>query len=124
MLKVIVDTSSILYGFEYRKDVFDAIENRLGRYEAVISRGVLRELDKMGTNKGRKGAAARAALNALKAKNIKVDSTITYVDRWISKNAQADGAAVVTNDSGLAARLLAEGVRVFKMSKSGKIADA
>ncbi|MEM3020507.1 MAG: DUF188 domain-containing protein [Candidatus Micrarchaeaceae archaeon] len=124
MLKVIVDTSAILYGFEYRKDVFDAIENRFGRYEAIISRGVLRELDKMSTNKGKKGAAARAALNALKAKNIKVDSTITYVDRWISKSAQADGAAVVTNDSGLAAKLLSEGVRVFKMSKSGKIADA
>ncbi|EQD36862.1 nucleotide binding protein [mine drainage metagenome] len=121
MRKVIVDTSAILYGFEYRKDVFDAIENRLGRYEATVSRGVLRELDSLGANKGKKGAAARTALNALKAKNIKVDSTITYVDRWISKKALAEGYEVVTNDSGLAAKLLAEGATVFKMSKSGKI---
>ena len=124
MKKVIVDTSAILYGFEYRKDVFEAIENMLGRYDAIISRGVIRELEMMGMNKGKKGAVARTALNTLKAKNIKVDSTITYVDRWISKSALSEGADVVTNDSGLAAKLALEGVRVFKMSKSGKIVDA
>ncbi len=123
MKRVIIDTSAILYGFEYRKDVFDAAENRLGKYEAIVSQGVMRELEGIGGNKGKRGAAARAALVALKAKNIKVDSTITYVDRWISKSARSEGADVITNDSGLAAKLASEGVRVFKMSKSGKVVD-
>lgn len=124
MKKVIVDTSAILYGFDYRKDVFDAIENTLGRHETIVSLGVFRELEGIGSNRGKRGATARAALKALKVKNINVDSTITYVDRWISKSALSEGADVVTNDSGLAAKLASEGIRVFKMSKSGKIVDA
>lgn len=118
----IVDTSSILFGFKYRKDVFEALERQLPLFKPAISRGVLRELGRISLNRGKKGATARVALLALKSKKVDIHNISAGVDDWIVRQAaKARGSVVITNDTELADRLVGRGVACFKLSRSGTL---
>ncbi|MCL5262342.1 MAG: hypothetical protein M1390_00675 [Candidatus Marsarchaeota archaeon] len=122
MRYVIVDTSSILFGLAHRKDVLGIAERSLPGFTPLISSGVIRELRHHSLNKGAKGASARAALSILKLKKIRVDNTSGDVDSWILRKAVSEaGSLVVTNDTPLLRKLRLSGVRVMKLSKSGKL---
>ena len=123
-LEVIIDTSSILFSFEYRKDVFGIVEAEFPHATMSISRGVLRELAAAALNKGRKGAAARTALLAVKSKKLKVYNNNGHVDAWIVGMARASGGkvAIVTNDTLLVKRLHSfQGLRISKLSNDGRL---
>jgi rRNA-processing protein FCF1 len=119
---VIIDTSSILFGFSYNRNVFDTAKEQLPGYRPLVSRGIVRELTRFSAEKGKKGLKARIALLELKAKKIDVDNIGTHADSWILHAARRhSGSAVITNDTALAERLASSNVRVYKMSRSGML---
>lgn len=118
---VIIDTSSILFGFSNKIDVFESVLDAFHGKKIMISSGVLRELRSLSTNRGKKGANARAALAAIKVKNVKVEDILGNVDRWILSSAPSFAAAVITNDTQLAKSLKAKGVKVLKISRDGSL---
>lgn len=120
MGKVFLDTSAILFSFRNKKDIFNIVSNVFPTLNAIISEGVIRELTKNGTNKGKKGSVARTSLSILKSKNIKVDNINMNVDNWILKKASRFDV-VVTNDTELISKLNKKRVTCFKVSKSGAL---
>jgi len=121
--RVIVDTSSILLGFENGKSVFEAIIGQLGARSVLVSKGIINELDTISKSKGTRGADARAALRELSLKKIRIEADSKYPDSWIMERAAESGvSAVVTNDTKLALEIRKrEEVDVFKFSREGKL---
>lgn len=120
-MRVLVDTSSILFGFENRRSAFEAVAEQFDRAYPEVSKGIISELAIISSNAGRKGAAARAALAEIKAKKVRIANTLAYPDAWIAREAQAHAdTVVVTNDTGLARRLPKEAM-VLKMSRNGRL---
>ncbi len=120
MEEIIVDTSSILFGFANRHSVFESISKWEKRHSPLVSKGIINELGIISRNRGAKGASARAALTEISAKRIKVDSSTQYPDKWIYERACKDALAVVTNDTALARRLT-RSTSVLKLSKDGTL---
>lgn len=120
MRYVIIDTSSILYGFSYNRNVFETARERFPGRKLLVSRGIVRELNAKASNKGEKGLRARIALLELKAKKINVDNISINADKWILNTALKNkGSIVITNDTALAESLVLAKAKVFKMSQSG-----
>jgi len=116
---VIVDTSSILFGIESKKDALEIAEE-IGR--VVLPKSAIIELEKIAKGPGSKGTYAKTALGIIRQKRqIKIIASRGNVDSWILKNASRLGAFVVTNDTALARKLKIEGIRVFKLARSGKL---
>ena len=117
---VLVDTSSILFGMEYRKSAIEASRARFTDLKPLVSKGIINELTKLSLNKGKKGAAAKAALAEITLKRIDVESISGNADSWIlARAARSEGLTVVTNDTELARKLLNLDASVFKMSRNG-----
>lgn len=117
---IIIDTSSMLFGFSYNRNVFETTRAQFPDYKPLVSRGIVRELTKLSSNRGSRGLRARVALLELKAKKINVDNISIYPDKWILDTALKNrDYVVVTNDSVLAGKLALSKVRVYKISKSG-----
>jgi len=117
---IIVDTSSIVFGMEYRKSAIGASKTKFPDLKPLISKGIISELNKLSLNKGKKGAAAKAALAEITLKRIDIEGISGHADSWIlSRAARSEGSVVVTNDTELARKLLNLKASVFKMSKNG-----
>lgn len=118
--KVIIDTSAILFGFSYNRNVFERAKEQFTGYKLTVSRGIIRELTKFSNTNGAKGIRARVALLELKAKKINVDNISVYPDKYILDSASRDrNCVVITNDTILAKKLSLINVKVYKISKSG-----
>jgi len=119
---VIIDTSSILFGFSYNRNVFETAKEKFPRTKILISRGIIKELTKLSSNKGKKGLRARVALLEIKAKKINVDNISIYPDKWILDTViRNKNHVVITNDTALARKLALAKVKAFKISKSGML---
>lgn len=119
---VIIDTSSILFGFSYNRNVFETAKEKFPRTKILVSRGIIKELTKLSSNKGKKGLRARVALLEIKAKKINVDNISIYPDKWILDTViRNKNHVVITNDTALARKLLLAKVKAFKISKSGML---
>ena len=117
---VIIDTSSIVFGFSFKRNVFEAANEAFPGREIVISAGVLRELRGIARNRGRRGAAAGTALLSVSSKSIKVDKDGGDVDSWIAAaSARYNNSIVITNDTELLGRIRRSGGKALKLSKSG-----
>ena len=120
MRYVIIDTSSMLFGFSYNRNVFETAKESFPGYKLLVSKGIINELTKISTNRGSKGLRARIALLELKAKKINVDNISVYPDKWILDTSFKNrDSVVVTNDTVLARRLKLARIRTYKISKSG-----
>lgn len=120
MASVIVDTSSIVFGFSYGKDIFEAAKRTFPGRKLLISKGIIRELLKISKNQGKRGASAKTALASIRYKNLDVDTSNTSVDSWIlGKSLEHPDTVVITNDTELHKRLKAEGVLALKFTKAG-----
>jgi rRNA-processing protein FCF1 len=120
LASIIIDTSSILFGFASKKDVFHIASVQL-HGNLIISKGVIRELASKASNRGARGAHAKAALESLRHMSINIMSDQGNVDSWITRSAKRLNAVVVTNDTMLAKRLSSSNIMVFKLSKSGQM---
>lgn len=121
MKLAIIDTSSILFGFSNRKNVFEAASDLRG-YSLLVVAAVIRELRWRARNKGALGAAARTALLELRYKNIKVASKAAGdADAEILRAARKHkGSAVITNDTELSKRLRGM-ADVFRLNLDGRL---
>ncbi len=120
MNRIIVDTSSILFGFANRHSVFESLSKLDVKYMPMVSKGIINELSIISKNSGAKGASARAGLMEISAKHVEVEDSEIYPDKWIFKRASKGDVAVVTNDTQLA-RKLARSTVVLKLSKDGTL---
>ena len=119
-MRILVDTSSIIFGFENRKSVFESILAELPGAKPEVSKGIISELNRISDRRGRKGVAASTALNEISAKKVRISNISDYPDSWIAREARLHPEiAVVTNDTKLA-RSIKE-VMVFKMSRNGML---
>ena len=116
---VLVDTSSIIYGLEHSKDVFEIANGRFPSHEILISRGVIAELSGLSNSNAKKAQLAKTALRIIKLKRIRVDNIKGSADDWILGKAVAEPSIVITNDTPLYKKLKSHKVDVFKLSKDG-----
>ncbi|MGC8651830.1 MAG: hypothetical protein ACP5UH_01085 [Candidatus Micrarchaeia archaeon] len=121
MNSIIVDTSSILFGFENRKNVFDIVLREWHGCRLLMPSSIMGELRKKAQNSGKSGAYAKAALALLhNVPAIKIRGG-SNADSWIVGNALPRKALVVTNDTLLGRRLAEMGVKVFRLSRNGML---
>ena len=119
---MIIDTSSLVFGFANGKNIIEAALQRFPKMELLVSRSLIGELEGISTNKGKRGDAARLALLSIKAKKVKVDNSEENVDEWILDTASKNsGCIVVTNDGGLFKRLEGAGLKPFRARRNGTI---
>lgn len=106
--KVILDTSAILMCFEFSVDWERELSRLLGAYDIVVPTEVVWELETLAECE--EGQRKRNALGALKMiqKYQTVSEVTCAADEAIMKIAQQCGGVVVTNDSELRKRLLAQ----------------
>ncbi len=117
---VIIDTSSILFGFSNNKDAFDIARRHFPDHALLISKGVINELSKISRNTGKKGASAKIAIEALRYKKVDVDNSTRGVDSWIyAKSQQYPHSVVITNDTELYKKLKSSNIKSLKLTKSG-----
>ncbi len=117
---IIVDTSSILFGFSNHIDVFEKIGEMFPSCEIIISRGIVGELEGLGKAR-RQGAYAKVALAAIESHKLEISKSSVYVDEWIASESARRRCLVCTNDVGLKARLRKAGVSVVSLSRSGRL---
>ncbi|MGC8730314.1 MAG: DUF188 domain-containing protein [Candidatus Micrarchaeia archaeon] len=128
MARIIIDTSSLLFGMRFNKSVVDIAKESFPDYELLIPKAVISELLQISSNRGNRGAEARAILSILgyknitdKNNNVKVHKhNQEYADKWILSNAAAEDI-VVTNDTKLLVKLLSSHIRVLRVSIDGKL---
>ena len=119
MKYLILDTSSMLFGFSNGKNLFEISAGEFPRYRQIVSKGIVNELEGISKNRGKRGACARLALAEIRAKKIDIDN-INEADHWIlGKAGRSRDSIVVTNDTALARGLMELGVKVLKLSRSG-----
>lgn len=119
MQELILDTSSIVFAAGNGTDVFAAIEEQMPGSAILLSKGVVRELNRISASKSRSGKAAALALQMLRQHKIHVLDDNSYVDSWIVREGSARKCAVCTNDKELKKKLRGAGVRVVSVSAKG-----
>ncbi len=116
----IIDTSSILFGFANKKDVFDVVKRSFPSMKQMVSIGILNELSGISQNRGKRGTSALLAIESIKYKNVIVDNSSRSVDSWIyAKSQQYPHSVVITNDTELYTKLKHSGIKVLKLTKEG-----
>ena len=118
---IIIDTSSIIFGLSNGKDVFKAVREQKYGYAAMVSEGIMRELENIKSKGGRYGRYAGPATALIARYGIRISADSSPVDSWILEEAWRNGYAVCTNDSELKRRLRAVGVRAFSIARSGRL---
>ncbi len=117
---IIVDTSSILFGFYHHIDIFDKILDEMLGYKIIISKGVIRELEKLANSRKQK-PYAEVALSSVQRHKIEILENDSNVDSWIMEESAKNGCVVCTNDMDLKRRLKSKGVSVVSLSLSGRL---
>jgi len=102
--KVFIDTSLILFALEHRIDLFEAIDEALGKsYRAIIPEEVISELKKLSQNKHGLAAVALEFLKKNKEKYDVIRSAIQKpVDEILLELAAEQDGIVATADNRLA----------------------
>ena len=102
--KVFIDTSLILFALERRLDLFEAIDEALGKsYRAIIPEEVINELKRLSQNKHGLAAVALEFLKKNKEKYNVIRSAIQKpVDETLLELAAEQDGIVATADNRLA----------------------
>ncbi|MEM3875812.1 MAG: hypothetical protein QXP35_01940, partial [Candidatus Micrarchaeaceae archaeon] len=113
MKYIIIDTSSILFGLKYKKNVFEVIKTKyISNYKIFISKGIINELARLSKSKSKLAVIAKMALLLIykirqnerkvfiyKRSNINVDTWILNISNDL-KNID-----IITNDTNLAKKI-------------------
>ena len=118
MRKVILDTSSIVFAFSMKANIFESAEDQL-RARIVVSRGVMRELDTIAARRTKAGRSARVALEMMKRYTVDVEDDDRQADKWILDAGKEDGVYVCTNDIRLKQELKKRGRIALSVSENG-----
>jgi len=120
LTKVIFDSSFLMAVAERPTTWFEDITDKIGRFEPVALECVLAELGRLALGEGRKGRAARVALE-LAEEFSRVSCGGAMTDEEIMSAALTMNATVATADRALARSLGARNVRVVGL-RSGRVA--
>jgi len=114
--KVLLDTSILLAVQENRARVFEGIKKMLGKVEFFVPSSVTRELEIVGSRKGKKQAyiIARKVIEENKVREIE-DQNLN-ADEFLAEHARK-GFIVATNDSALKKRIKGFGGRIIYLKK-------
>ena len=118
MHRVILDTSSIVFAFSRKVDVFRCAEDQL-QARIAVSAGVMRELRGLAAGRTKEGRSAKVALEVMKKYRIEMDPDDRVADRWILDAGMEEGVYVCTNDIRLKRELRERGKRVLSVSENG-----
>lgn len=125
MRKILLDTNFLLVPFQFGLDVFGEMREVFeGEYLLVVPTGVVGELEKLASGKGKEGAAARFGLKLLSLRKIERVESSGNVDGWILEYARKEGAVVATNDRALRENLKKKGVKVLSLLSRARIGIA
>jgi len=109
-MKIVLDTNALMAPVQLGVDIFSDLA-KLNFYEFIVPSGVVRELELIeSSGRGADQNAARVAVSLID--RCKIIETTGNVDNAILTLAARMGAAVLTNDAELKARLLDTGVSV------------
>lgn len=113
-MKLLLDTNFLMLPGQLRIDVYGQLRS-LGRAEFYATNLSVSELERLATNRGRKGAAARVALMLLKKEGVKIvqSGRARTADEAIARIARREGMLVCTADKRLKRRLEARGTVVI-----------
>ncbi len=118
--EVVVDTSSIIFGMQNRKNIFGILESELSGSRIYISKGVVKELKEISAEHTKRGRAALASLAVLREGRVGIKGDTKMPDEWMH-SLPVENITFVTNDTDLWRRLKRQGKRVLKLSISGKL---
>lgn len=121
---VILDTNFLLIPFQFKINIMAELEHLLDfSHRYVVSSSTVKELERLGSSKGKEGAGARVALKLLESYGAKVDiiHDERHVDDWIADYSKRTGAIVCTNDSKLRRRLRAFKAKVITLKSKSKL---
>ncbi|MCL4389467.1 MAG: hypothetical protein M1528_02145 [Candidatus Marsarchaeota archaeon] len=122
MPKVIIDTSSILFGIKLKKDVFEVARLAIPGCELIISKGIVGELNGINMGGGRRREEAGIALRLLKKHKIHINKSEEYPDSWIYKAAvKYKNSIVITNDTALLKKIGSAGGMARRLSVGGSL---
>ena len=113
MLEAVLDTNFLMLAYQFKVNVFSELSELLGNHRRVTCTGVIEELEKLGSRRGRDSAAARYALKLLKLGRVEVKRNAKGVDEWILDYCGRRGAVACTVDRELMGKLKKEGVKVI-----------
>jgi rRNA-processing protein FCF1 len=109
-MKIVLDTNALMAPVQSGVDIFSDLAT-LDFDEFIVPSGVVRELERLASSgRGADQNAARVAISLLD--RCRIVETDGNVDDAILMLATGTGAAVLTNDAELKARLLDNGVSV------------
>jgi rRNA-processing protein FCF1 len=124
-MEVLVDTSSIIYSFCLKKDIFANIED-LGFTPVVVS-SVIEELKKISKRNSKYAIAARYALRVIeereKKKRIKIITTKGNADEAIERIAKKQKMRVCTNDKKMKKRIKKVGLEILTVKANGFVGE-
>lgn len=109
-MEVLVDTNFLMDVVNFKIDL-KRVEEWFGKCEFVIASSTKAELEELATQRGKRGAQAKAALSLLKAYGIRVLYTAKQGDSAVLSLAR--GRVVATNDKQLRKRLHQLGIRTI-----------
>ncbi|MEM3781733.1 MAG: hypothetical protein QXT43_02100, partial [Candidatus Micrarchaeaceae archaeon] len=117
---VLIDTSSILFAFRNKNNIFALLSYQFPGVRLAVSQGVKEELAKLSKSKKRISASASVALKEAASNGVEVLPNKAMPDAWLLDSAKA-GVFICTNDIALKRKLKAKGATVFSVTRSGKI---
>ncbi len=117
---IVIDTSSIIFGFSHMVNIFDSIQNTMPDCTMVASIGILRELSGIGHSTKRSSPYANVGLVQV-LKRCRVIKDNSSVDSWITKYSIKHNCSVCTNDIELKQKLKDKGISTYSISKNGTL---
>ena len=124
-MEVLIDTSSIIFSFCLKKDIFSNIED-LGFVPLLIS-SVVEELKKIAKRNSKYAVAARYALKVIeerkKEKRIKIIKTKGNADEAIERIAKKKKIRVCTNDKEMKKRIKKLGLEILTVKSNGFVGE-
>ncbi len=114
MKKILLDTNFLTIPFQFNLDIFEEIDKIIEEeYELVTTDGVIKELEKLASSKGKDAVASRVALTLISNKNIKIIKTKgKNTDKTLIQTADKD-TIVATNDRTLRKKLKNKNVKTI-----------
>jgi|SRR5271157_4949525 len=112
MLEAVLDTNFLMLAHQFKVNIFGELGELLGEYRAVTCEGVVDELNRRCSGKGKEATAAKYALKLLKLGKVEIRSNEGKVDDWIVSYCAMNGSVACTVDRELIGRLKREGVKV------------
>ncbi len=115
-VKVLIDTNAFTLPVQFGIDLYAELERILGAFDPFVLDGTLRELEGLGSGKGKDASAARVGrVLAQRCRTVGTPDASGTVDEQIVRYAQANECTVVTNDIALRQTLKERGIRVIGM---------